>query len=210
MKVFKYNLKLRSNDLNISRNFVARGDFNFHNLSKVIMTCLNWTGAKTITYFIEKESIEIVDSRISITKTMGINFKSDRDSICEDLLDRGSKFVMIYGNDNPFVFDIEVTDVIYDYEKDAELLNSTGKEPIESCEGEKEYLKILNILNDKNSSNYEETAEWVGENYLDNIIPISEINGNFENLELLFDEEDELEGSSDSSDFSFDIFSDLM
>ena len=74
MKVFEYNLKLRSNDLNISRNFVARGDFSFHNLSKVIMTCLNWTGAKTITYFIEKESIEIIDSRISITKTMGINF----------------------------------------------------------------------------------------------------------------------------------------
>ena len=210
MKVFEYNLKLRSNDLNISRNFVARGDFSFHNLSKVIMTCLNWTGAKTITYFIEKESIEIVDSRISITKTMGINFKSDRDSICEDLLDRGSKFVMIYGNDTPFVFDIEVTDVIYDYKKDAELLNSTGKEPIESCEGEKEYLKILNILNDKNSADYEETVEWIGENYLDNIIPISEINENFENLELLFDEEDELDDSSDSSDFSFDIFSDLM
>lgn len=210
MKVFEYNLKLRSNDLNISRNFVARGDFSFHNLSKVIMTCLNWTGTKTITYFIEKESIEIVDSRISITKTMGIIFKSDRDSICEDLLDRGSKFVLIYGDDTPFVFDIEVTDVIYDYEKDAELLNSTGKEPIESCEGEKEYLKILNILNDKNSSDYEETVEWIGENYLDNIIPISEINENFENLELLFDEEDELEGSSESSDFSFDIFSDLM
>lgn len=210
MKVFEYNLKLRSNDLNISRNFVARGNFSFHNLSKVIMTCLNWTGTKTITYFIEKESIEIVDSRISITKTMGINFKSDRDSICEDLLDRGSKFVMIYGDDTPFVFDIEVTDVIYDYKKDAELLNSTGKEPIESCEGEKEYLKILNILNDKNSADYEETVEWIGENYLENIIPISEINENFENLELLFDEEDELEGSSDSSDFSFDIFSDLM
>ncbi|MFR7350153.1 IS1096 element passenger TnpR family protein [Peptoniphilus sp.] len=210
MKVFEYNLKLRSNDLNISRNFVARGDFSFHNLSKVIMTCLNWTGTKTITYFIEKESIEIVDSRISITKTMGINFKSDRDSICEDLLDRGSKFVMIYGDDTPFVFDIEVTDVIYDYKKDAELLNSTGKEPIESCEGEKEYLKILNILNDKNSADYEEIVEWIGENYLENIIPISEINENFENLELLFDEEDELDDSSNSSDFSFDIFSDLM
>lgn len=210
MKVFEYNLKLRSNDLNISRNFVARGNFSFHNLSKVIMTCLNWTGTKTITYFIEKESIEIVDSRISITKTMGINFKSDRDSICEDLLDRGSKFVLIYGDDTPFVFDIEVTDVIYDYKKDAELLNSTGKEPIESCEGEKEYLKILNILNDKNSADYEETVEWIGENYLENIIPISEINENFENLELLFDEEDELDDSSDSSDFSFDIFSDLM
>lgn len=210
MKVFEYNLKLRSNDLNISRNFVARGDFSFHNLSKVIMTCLNWTGTKTITYFIEKESIEIVDSRISITKTMGINFKSDRDSICEDLLDRGSKFVMIYGDDTPFIFDIEVTDVIYDYKKDAELLNSTGKEPIESCEGEKEYLKILNILNDKNSADYEEIVEWIGENYLENIIPISEINENFENLELLFDEEDELDDSSNSSDFSFDIFSDLM
>lgn len=210
MKVFKYNLKLRSNDLNISRNFVARGDFNFHNLSKVIMTCLNWTGAKTITYFIEKSNVEITDSRIEIPKTMGINFKSDRDSICEDLLDMGSKFVLIYGDDTPFVFDIEVTDVIYDYEKDAELLNSTGKEPIESCEGEKEYLKIFNILNDKNSSDYEETVEWVGENYLDNIIPVSEINENFENLELLFDEENELEDSSDSSDFSFDIFSDLM
>lgn len=210
MKVFEYNLKLRSNDLNISRNFVARGDFSFHNLSKVIMTCLNWTGTKTITYFIEKESIEIVDSKISITKTMGINFKSDRDSICEDLLDRGSKFVMIYGDDTPFVFDIEVTDVIYDYKKDAELLNSTGKEPIESCEGEGEYLDILNILNDKNSNDYEKTVEWIGENYLENIIPISEINENFENLELLFDEEDELDDSSDSSDFSFDIFSDLM
>lgn len=210
MKVFEYNLKLRSNDLNISRNFVARGDFNFHNLSKVIMTCLNWTGTKTITYFLEKSNVEITDSRIEIPKTMGINFKSDRDSICEDLLDRGSKFVLIYGDDTPFVFDIEVTDVIYDYEKDAELLNSSGKEPIESCEGEKEYLKILNILNDKNSADYEETVEWIGENYLENIIPISEINENFENLELLFDEEDELEGSSDSSDFSFDIFSDLM
>lgn len=210
MKVFEYNLKLRSNDLNISRNFVARGDFSFHNLSKVIMTCLNWTGAKTITYFIEKSNVEITDSRIEIPKTMGINFKSDRDSICEDFLDRGSNFVLIYGDDTPFVFDIEVTDVIYDYKKDAELLNSTGKEPIESCEGEKEYLKILNILNDKNSADYEETVEWIGENYLDNIIPISEINENFENLELLFDEEDELDDSSDSSDFSFDIFSDLM
>lgn len=210
MKVFKYNLKLRSNDLNIVRDFVARGDFSFHNLSKIIMTCLNWTGEKQITYFIESSKIEITDSRIEIPKTMGINFKSDRDSICENFLDKGSKFVMIYGDETPFVFDIEVVDVIYDYEKEAELLNSIGKEPVESCEGEREYMEILNILNNPDDSKYDETIEWIGKDYLNNTLSIESINENFENLDLILDEENEVEDLSDDSEYSFDIFSDLM
>lgn len=126
MKVFKYKLKLRSNEKNLERIFLANSEFTFSKLKKVALTILDLTEENPTTFYIEEKHLEIIEDKIDITKTMGINFKSQNDSITSNYLDKNSSFVMIYGEVDPYIFDLKVVDVIYESENEVELIEKNG------------------------------------------------------------------------------------
>ncbi len=88
----------------------------------------------------------------NMNKTMGINFKTLDESIVSDFLDKNDKFVFLYGDPTPFIFDLKVLDIDYDGKNYPFLIEASNEHIIETSNGLLDYYKFLKNNDLDNSS----------------------------------------------------------
>lgn len=152
MKAYKFEMTLRDSNPLFKNIFFCPCNISFRDFANVITRTLMWLGDREKSFYIEgPDNFEIIDMD-NMNKTMGINFKTLDESIVSDFLDKNDKFVFLYGDPTPFIFDLKVLDIDYDGKNYPFLIEASNEHIIETSNGLLDYYKFLKNNDLDNSS----------------------------------------------------------
>lgn len=174
-KVYQFKITLQNIEPLIWRRIQVNSDISLENLHQVILISMGWQGGHLHEFKLGRKRYGRPDSDFDMSDdlTDEANVK-----LHEVLQKPKTKMEYLYDFGDGWEHLI-VLEKILDVEKKLDQsLCIDGKRacPPEDCGGTYGYQHLLDILNDKNDPEYEDTIDWLGESFDSEKFDIDEIN----------------------------------
>lgn len=212
-KIYQLKIELADSDPKIWRRIQVSTEMSFSDLHDIIQLSMGWEDDHL--YEFEVKKVRVFDFQEAFDDGENPAERDSMDTFLDDLLNKvNTKFTYIYDFGDHWEHTIQLEKIFPEEEGNTYpiCLEGEGACPPEDCGGIWRYQDMVKIMADKDHPEYDDIADWMGEDWEPTPFNCEGVNVLLKNYaeewDEIYDELDELDGSSEDGDLEFEDFED--
>lgn len=168
MKAYQLKIQIKNSHPPIWRRLIVPAGLSFSQLAVILNETMGWCGYHLFSFEFYHLGIHVEDNVEEYDDFGWSDYEREEadETLIDTYLDTEGWFTYIYDLGDDWQHRVTVEKILEDYDKNyAQVLKYKGNTPYEDCGGIDEYYRILEILRNPDSPEYEEMKEWTEGNF---------------------------------------------
>lgn len=168
MKAYQLKIQIKNSHPPIWRRLIVPAGLSFSQLAVILNEAMGWCGYHLFSFEFYHLGIHVEDNVEEYDDFGWSDYEREEadETLIDTYLDTEEWFTYIYDFGDDWQHRVTVEKILEDYDKNyAQVLKYKGNTPYEDCGGIDEYYRILEILRNPDSPEYEEMKEWTEGNF---------------------------------------------
>lgn len=168
MKAYQLKIQIKNSHPPIWRRLIVPAGLSFSQLAVILNEAMGWCGYHLFSFEFYHLGIHVEDNVEEYDDFGWSDYEREEadETLIDTYLDTEGWFTYIYDFGDDWQHRVTVEKILEDYDKNyAQVLKYKGNTPYEDCGGIDEYYRILEILRNPDSPEYEEMKEWTEGNF---------------------------------------------
>lgn len=168
MKAYQLKIQIKNSHPPIWRRLIVPAGLSFSQLAVILNEAMGWCGYHLFSFEFYHLGIHVEDNVEEYDDFGWSDYEREEadETLIDTYLDTEGWFTYIYDLGDDWQHRVTVEKILEDYDKNyAQVLKYKGNTPYEDCGGIDEYYRILEILRNPDSPEYEEMKEWTEGNF---------------------------------------------
>lgn len=168
MKAYQLKIQIKNSHPPIWRRLIVPAGLSFSQLAVILNEAMGWCGYHLFSFEFYHLGIHVEDNVEEYDDFGWSDYEREEadETLIDTYLDTEGWFTYIYDFGDDWQHRVTVEKILEDYDKNyAQVLKYKGNTPYEDCGGVDEYYRILEILRNPDSPEYEEMKEWTEGNF---------------------------------------------
>lgn len=168
MKAYQLKIQIKNSHPPIWRRLIVPAGLSFSQLAVILNEAMGWCGYHLFSFEFYHLGIHVEDNVEEYDDFGWSDYEREEadETLIDTYLDTEGWFTYIYDFGDDWQHRVTVEKILEDYDKNyAQILKYKGNTPYEDCGGIDEYYRILEILRNPDSPEYEEMKEWTEGNF---------------------------------------------
>lgn len=168
MKAYQLKIQIKNSHPPIWRRLIVPAGLSFSQLAVILNEAMGWCGYHLFSFEFYHLGIHVEDNVEEYDDFGWSDYEREEadETLIDTYLDTEEWFTYIYDFGDDWQHRVTVENILEDYDKNyAQVLKYKGNTPYEDCGGIDEYYRILEILRNPDSPEYEEMKEWTEGNF---------------------------------------------
>lgn len=168
MKAYQLKIQIKNSHPPIWRRLIVPAGLSFSQLAVILNETMGWCGYHLFSFEFYHLGIHVEDNVEEYDDFGWSDYEREEadETLIDTYLDTEEWFTYIYDFGDDWQHRVTVEKILEDYDKNyAQVLKYKGNTPYEDCGGIDEYYRILEILRNPDSPEYEEMKEWTEGNF---------------------------------------------
>lgn len=168
VKAYQLKIQIKNSHPPIWRRLIVPAGLSFSQLAVILNEAMGWCGYHLFSFEFYHLGIHVEDNVEEYDDFGWSDYEREEadETLIDTYLDTEGWFTYIYDFGDDWQHRVTVEKILEDYDKNyAQVLKYKGNTPYEDCGGVDEYYRILEILRNPDSPEYEEMKEWTEGNF---------------------------------------------